>query len=74
MTGAAGVHVGQGDLPIDVVRAIAGEDRIAGLSTHDERQVDAALAGSATYIAVGPVFGTATKDTGYAARGLDNVG
>ena len=37
------------------------------------QQVDEALGASADYVAVGPVFGTATKDTGYSARGLDLV-
>jgi thiamine-phosphate pyrophosphorylase len=73
MSGAAGVHVGQEDLSVDEVRAIAGPAAVVGLSTHDERQVDDALAGRATYVAVGPIFGTATKETGYAARGLDLV-
>jgi thiamine-phosphate pyrophosphorylase len=73
LCGAGGVHVGQEDLGVDDVRRIAGDGTIVGLSTHDERQVDAALQGHATYIAVGPVFGTATKDTGYTARGLDLV-
>jgi thiamine-phosphate pyrophosphorylase len=73
LSGAAGVHVGQEDLPVDDVRAVAGATALVGLSTHDERQVDEAVAGSATYVAVGPIFGTATKDTGYSARGLDLV-
>jgi thiamine-phosphate pyrophosphorylase len=73
LCGAGGVHVGQEDLEVDDVRRIAGEAAIVGLSTHDERQIDAALEGRASYIAVGPVFGTATKDTGYSARGLDLV-
>ena len=73
MSGASGVHVGQEDLSVDEVRAIAGPTAVVGLSTHDERQVDDALAGRATYVAVGPIFGTATKDTGYSARGLDLV-
>ncbi len=68
----AGVHVGQEDLPPDAVRAILGS-AIIGLSTHDERQVDEALASTADYLAVGPVFDTTTKDTGYGARGLDLV-
>lgn len=71
MSGAAGVHVGQEDLTVDDARAIAGAAAVVGLSTHDERQVDEAVAGSATYLAVGPIFGTATKDTGYSARGLE---
>ena len=71
MSGAAGVHVGQDDLPAEEARRIVGAAAIVGLSTHDERQVEAALASSADYIAVGPIYGTATKDTGYTARGLD---
>jgi thiamine-phosphate pyrophosphorylase len=73
LSGAAGVHVGQEDLTVDDVRAIAGAAAVIGLSTHDERQVDEALSGSASYLAVGPIFGTATKETGYTARGLDLV-
>ena len=42
-----------------------------GLSTHDETQIDRAVATSATYLAVGPIYATQTKDTGYGARGLD---
>ena len=73
MSGAAGVHVGQDDLSAVDARRVVGAAAIVGLSTHDERQVDAALASSADYIAVGPVFGTATKETGYTPRGLDLV-
>jgi len=70
---ADGVHVGQTDLPVAGVRGIVGPDAIVGLSTHDRAQVDAALATDATYVAVGPIFSTATKATGYTARGLDLV-
>lgn len=73
MAKAAGVHVGQEDLPVEEVRVLLGANAVVGLSTHSEPQVDAAAATSASYIAVGPVFGTATKDTGYTARGLDLV-
>jgi thiamine-phosphate diphosphorylase len=73
LSGAAGVHVGQEDLPVEDALAVAGAHVIVGLSTHDEAQVDAALEGKATYIAVGPIFGTTTKDTRYDARGLDLV-
>ena len=71
--GAAGVHVGQEDMDVDDVRKVGGEAAIVGLSTHSEEQIDAAIRGTATYVAVGPIFGTATKDTGYSARGLDLV-
>ena len=73
LAGAAGVHVGQDDLPPAEVRRDRRAGAIVGLSTHDAAQVDAALASPADYVAVGPIFGTATKDTGYDARGLDLV-
>ena len=72
MARAAGVHVGQDDLPPDAVREVLA-DGVIGLSTHDVEQVDEALTTVADYVAVGPVFSTATKETGYAARGLDLV-
>jgi thiamine-phosphate pyrophosphorylase len=73
MSGADGVHLGQDDLPADDARRILGEKAIVGVSTHGERQIAEAAATSATYIAVGPIFSTATKDTGYTARGLHLV-
>jgi thiamine-phosphate pyrophosphorylase len=73
LSGADGVHVGQDDLTVEEARQIVGPDAIVGLSTHDEAQIEAAARTSATYIAVGPIYGTATKDTGYSARGLDLV-
>jgi thiamine-phosphate pyrophosphorylase len=73
MCGAAGVHIGQDDLPEEEVRRLLGPDAIVGVSTHDRAQVDRALAGAASYVAVGPVYGTATKDTGYTARGIELV-
>jgi thiamine-phosphate pyrophosphorylase len=70
LAGAHGVHVGQTDLPVESVIAVVGQRSIVGLSTHDRSQVDAALAGPAHYVAVGPIFSTDTKATGYDARGL----
>jgi thiamine-phosphate pyrophosphorylase len=73
LSGADGVHVGQTDLPVAVARGLLGPRAIVGLSTHDRAQVDRALASAASYLAVGPIFSTETKDTGYTARGLDLV-
>jgi thiamine-phosphate pyrophosphorylase len=73
MAGAAGVHVGQEDLEPKAARAIVGQDAIVGYSTHTSDQIAAAAAEPVSYIAVGPVFGTSTKDTGYAAVGLARV-
>ena len=73
LCGADGVHVGQDDLTVEAVRGILGPDAIVGVSTHDEGQIDEAARSSATYIAVGPVYSTVTKETGYTGRGLDLV-
>lgn len=73
LSGADGVHVGQDDLPVETVRSILGPDAIVGLSTHDAHQIDEALDGSASYIAVGPIFASATKPAAGAERGLGLV-
>jgi thiamine-phosphate pyrophosphorylase len=70
---AAGVHVGQEDLaPVDA-RRLLGPQAIVGFSTHTVAQIEAARHEPISYLAVGPVFGTRTKDTGYSAVGLDLV-
>jgi thiamine-phosphate pyrophosphorylase len=73
LAGADGVHVGQDDLPPADVRRIVGHDAIVGLSTHTVGQMTAAVTQPVSYVAIGPVFGTATKATGYDAIGLDMV-
>jgi thiamine-phosphate pyrophosphorylase len=60
---ADGVHVGQDDLPLAAVRRLLGNDRIIGVSTHRWPEAEAAIAGGADYIGVGPIFATATKTT-----------
>jgi thiamine-phosphate pyrophosphorylase len=70
---ADGVHVGQGDLDPASVRGILGGSAIVGVSTHSTDQVRAALKMPVDYIAVGPVFGTSTKATGYGDVGLTAV-
>ena len=73
MSGAAGAHVGQDDLPPADARLQLGPGAIVGFSTHSVSQIEAALREPITYLAVGPVFGSVTKDTGYAAVGLHLV-
>ena len=73
MAHASGVHVGQNDLPVAAVRRIVGAGALVGLSTHNRQQVDAGMTEPVDYIAVGPVFQTSTKDTGYRPVGLDLV-
>ena len=73
LSGAAGVHVGQEDLPPSAARRIVGDDFVVGLSTHTSEQLAAAILAPVSHVAVGPVFGTRTKDTGYEPLGLDRV-
>ncbi len=72
MVEADGVHVGQEDLdPADVRRLLPGT--LIGVSTHNPGQFEAALESPADYIAVGPVFGTASKANPDPVVGLDFV-
>ena len=59
--GAAGVHLGQDDLPCAAARKILGEDSIIGVSAHNPAEAKAALQSGADYLGCGAVFGTATK-------------
>jgi thiamine-phosphate pyrophosphorylase len=70
---AAGVHVGQDDVPPRQARELLGPEAIVGFSTHSIAQLESALREPVSYLAVGPVFGTRTKETGYEAVGLSLV-
>ncbi len=64
---ADGVHVGQDDLPADVVRRLVGPEWIVGVSAATLAEARAARDDGADYIGVGPIWGTATKlDAGVA--------
>jgi thiamine-phosphate pyrophosphorylase len=67
---ADGVHVGQDDMPPERARAVVGDERMVGLSTHSAEQLAAAL--GVDYVAVGPVQETPTKP-GRPAVGLELV-
>jgi thiamine-phosphate pyrophosphorylase len=76
MAGAGGVHVGQDDLTPAEARLVLGDgdDRIVvGRSTHTADQIVSALAEPIDYLAIGPVFHTASKRTGYDPVGLEGV-
>ncbi len=73
LAAADGVHVGQEDLDPASARRILGGAAIVGVSTHSPDQVRAASALAVDYIAVGPVFGTSTKETGYRDVGTSFV-
>jgi len=73
MSGAAGAHVGQDDIPPAAARRILGPRAIIGHSTHTTAQIEAAAREPISYLAIGPVFGTRTKNTGYESVGLEMV-
>jgi len=67
---ADGVHLGQDDLPPARLPASARARLLVGRSTHTLEQARVARAEEVDYAAFGPVFGTASKDSPYAPRGL----
>ena len=70
--GAAGVHLGQDDLPCAVARRLLGEDFIIGVSAHNPAEAVKAVSEGADYLGCGAVFGTATKHD-VAKLGLENL-
>ena len=69
----AGLHLGQDDLPPSAARSIVGSDAMVGFSTHNEAQLLAAAHEPADYLALGPIFGTATKENPDPVVGLHEL-
>ena len=67
LSGADGVHVGQGDLPVMEVRKLVGREKIVGVSTHHLDQARQAVRDGADYIGVGPFFRSETKPRDFVA-------
>jgi thiamine-phosphate pyrophosphorylase len=73
ITHAAGVHVGQEDLPVEAARKLCPTPQWVGISTHNLEQLRAANETSADYIAVGPIYPTTTKVNPDPVVGLDLI-
>jgi len=73
LAGAAGVHLGQEDLPVEAARALLGRDGLIGLSTHTRTQVEQAADTSTDYLAFGPIFPTRTKAAAEPVVGLERL-
>ncbi len=71
--GAAGVHLGQRDLTPAAVRGFAGNRLLIGLSTHNEAQLRAAAHQPVDYLALGPIFATASKERPDPVVGLEEL-
>jgi thiamine-phosphate pyrophosphorylase len=69
---AAGVHLGQGDIPVAAARQILGHAKIIGFSTHSIEQAEAAAReGIADYFGFGPIYPTTSKERPDPVQGLD---
>jgi thiamine-phosphate pyrophosphorylase len=71
--GADGAHVGQDDMPPGAARALLGEGKVVGFSTHNVGQAVDAARLPVDYIAIGPVFDTSSKENPDPVVGLEGV-
>jgi thiamine-phosphate pyrophosphorylase len=69
----AGVHLGQDDLPPRAARDLLGPQAIIGFSTHNAAQLAEAASQPVDYIALGPIFDTASKRNPDPVVGVANV-
>ena len=72
-TAAAGVHLGQDDLPVEMARRVLAPEQWIGCSTHSINQVVEANASTADYIAFGPIFPTTSKENPDPVVGLEGL-
>jgi thiamine-phosphate pyrophosphorylase len=71
---AAGVHLGQEDLPAAAAREILGPEKVIGVSAHNLAQAEAvAREGVADYIGFGPIYPTTSKDRPDPVQGLEGL-
>ncbi|HUJ52859.1 MAG TPA: thiamine phosphate synthase [Steroidobacteraceae bacterium] len=68
------VHLGQGDLEGADVGALRRAGVRLGVSTHDERELECALALEPDYVALGPIYPTLLKVMAFAPQGLERIG
>ncbi len=70
---AAGVHLGQNDMPISIARALLGGRRIIGATVNTLQQAKEAVLEGADYLGVGAIYPTATKSDHSPVIGLDGL-
>jgi thiamine-phosphate pyrophosphorylase len=71
LSGAAGAHLGQDDLPAAAARRILGRQAVIGVSTHSPAQVRRANLMPVQYVGFGPIFATSSKPDHAPAVGLE---
>lgn len=70
---ADGVHLGQGDLPLDLARRVMGPEKLIGISTHTPEQVRVASAGAPDYLGFGPIFPPKSKSDHDPVVGIEGL-
>jgi thiamine-phosphate pyrophosphorylase len=70
---ADGVHLGQGDLPLDLARKVLGQKKLIGISTHNPDQVRDATIGKPDYLGFGPIFTPGSKQDHDPVVGLEGL-
>jgi thiamine-phosphate pyrophosphorylase len=68
------VHLGQGDLDTADVDSLRAHGVKFGVSTHDDAELERALALSPDYVALGPIYPTLLKQMAFAPQGLERIG
>jgi thiamine-phosphate pyrophosphorylase len=80
LAGADAVHLGHEDMSLRDARRIVGPGTLIGLSTHDRGQLEKGVLEGASYLGVGPVFASSTKDfedlagLGYVRQAAETAG
>jgi thiamine-phosphate pyrophosphorylase len=72
--GAAGVHLGQEDLPVDQARRILGPDRVIGVSVNTPEEALRAERYGADYVGAAPAYVTVTKEIALSVLGPEGIG
>jgi len=71
--GAYGVHLGQEDIQEANVKAIHRAGLRLGISTHTTAEIDIALDFEPSYVAIGPIYKTYSKEMVYNPVGLEDL-
>jgi thiamine-phosphate pyrophosphorylase len=72
--GAAGVHLGQDDMPVPFARRLLGPEAVIGVSVNTAEEARRAELEGADYVGAGPAYATSTKETALAVLGADGLG
>jgi len=70
---AAGVHLGQEDMPVRLARRLLGPSALIGVSVNTPEEARRAEQEGADYVGAGPAYATATKETALAILGRDGI-